>query len=675
MAVGTTGSMVNLYNGTVQAKTIQGNSGGSLRLVGSGGGEYYDLTASNIQGFIKSASVDPITNTLTLTPVHGEPINFRKASAIALTGSWGSTVGSKNVYTVEADDPNHTSHSIRVNTMFSAGNGLFSVGTYQTDLSSNPLSVQETFTTYKLGLNGTKVELQYNSNDEKIPNTPEYNISSELAGAWSAAYSKVVLPSQNTSSAFITVKTPASTSTGGTNGQNTNEYYITADDTHAYIRSGSTIGTIVAQSSIAGWAAAYNQVELPSVEGSTASIIVKTPASSSSASSVQVSTTYTMSSLNNNTVQLKNGSIIVARFSHNKYIEGQNAVTINKGSWSGGQVTFDKSDGTASTKGVKVGLDGSWSGNTYSYTIKDYYDNAQGVTTGYTGTIDATNRYNAGVTEGWSAAYGKVELPNGSDSNTNNYFTIKTPASTSTGGTNGQNSTNYYLTVNNSYAQLRYKTATGNSVIKVTNSGWSNACNAIVLPSAGTTNKMQIKIPDANSPGTVTTITYRITVDNDYAYIKEGAVGDTVIAKNPTSSVYISGQNSVTITKGSWSGGEITFNKSAGTASTKGVRVGLSGSWSGNTYSYTIKDYYDNAQGVTTGYTGTINAPTITPSSAISINSPTWYNSGSSMPSVDATLSTMGGLIKKSQVGYVYFNVTISGVSGRTVYRIPIDTR
>jgi hypothetical protein len=68
----------------------------------------------------------------------------------------------------------------------------------------------------------------------------------------------------------------------------------------------------------------------------------------------------------------------------------------------------------------------------------------------------------------------------------------------------------------------------------------------------------------------------------------------------------------VTITKGSWSSGQVTFTKSAGTASTKGVKVGLSGSWSDNTYSYTIKDYYDNSEGVSTGYTGTITAPTPT---------------------------------------------------------------
>ena len=65
----------------------------------------------------------------------------------------------------------------------------------------------------------------------------------------------------------------------------------------------------------------------------------------------------------------------------------------------------------------------------------------------------------------------------------------------------------------------------------------------------------------------------------------------------------------------------------------------------------------------------------IVPSNDISVNNPTWYNSGSSMPSVDATLSTLGGLISKGKLGYVYFNVTIRGVTGRKVYRIPIDTR
>lgn len=69
-----------------------------------------------------------------------------------------------------------------------------------------------------------------------------------------------------------------------------------------------------------------------------------------------------------------------------------------------------------------------------------------------------------------------------------------------------------------------------------------------------------------------------------------------------------------------------------------------------------------------------VSGSSINPKTAISINNPTWYNSGSSMPSVDATLNTMGGLIAKNKQGYIYFNVTISGVSGNKVYRIPVST-
>lgn len=211
----------------------------------------------------------------------------------------------------------------------------------------------------------------------------------------------------------------------------------------------------------------------------------------------------------------------------------------------------------------------------------------------------------------------------------------------------------------------------------------------------------------------------------------------TGVASIGVGSLYTSGrtagQNEVAITKGAWSGGQIQFTKSAGTANTKGVKVGLSGSWSNGVYSYTIKDYYDNSQGVSTGYSNTISAPnvdvtvgawsggsatvtakhgtkelgrttvsdanliagniksgvtifgvtgtfdtSITPSSDISVNLPSknWYDSGESMPSVDATLNSMGSIINshKNSRGYLYFNVTINGVSGSKVYRIPIGT-
>ena len=82
---------------------------------------------------------------------------------------------------------------------------------------------------------------------------------------------------------------------------------------------------------------------------------------------------------------------------------GKNAVTITKGSWSGGQIAFTKSEGTASTKNVQLtAASASWSGNTASVAIWDgtAADAQHGVNTGYTVTVNAATRYNAGVTDG-----------------------------------------------------------------------------------------------------------------------------------------------------------------------------------------------------------------------------------------------------------------------------------
>jgi len=79
---------VSINNGAVNAKTHQVNSGGKMRFVGSGSGEYYDLTAEILKGMIKTAVVED--NVLTLTPFYGDPINFSKATS--LTGGWSGSV-------------------------------------------------------------------------------------------------------------------------------------------------------------------------------------------------------------------------------------------------------------------------------------------------------------------------------------------------------------------------------------------------------------------------------------------------------------------------------------------------------------------------------------------------------------------------------------------------------
>ena len=81
---GSTNGNVTINNGSVNAKTYQVNSGGSVKWVGGGKGEYYDIGVDVLKNMIKSASVS--NNTLTLTPFYVDPITFSKATT--LTDAW-----------------------------------------------------------------------------------------------------------------------------------------------------------------------------------------------------------------------------------------------------------------------------------------------------------------------------------------------------------------------------------------------------------------------------------------------------------------------------------------------------------------------------------------------------------------------------------------------------------
>ncbi|MBR3740959.1 MAG: hypothetical protein IKN04_10995, partial [Clostridia bacterium] len=85
---------------------------------------------------------------------------------------------------------------------------------------------------------------------------------------------------------------------------------------------------------------------------------------------------------------------------------GKDAVTINKGSWNQGIISFTKSVGAASTKSVQLtAASASWSGNSASVQIWDgtAADAQHGSFTGYTVTVDASARYTAGETAGKNA--------------------------------------------------------------------------------------------------------------------------------------------------------------------------------------------------------------------------------------------------------------------------------
>ena len=89
---------VTINNGKISGKTHQIDSGGELIFSGSQSGEHYNIDVSVLKNMIKSVSLDQDTNTLTLTPFYGNPINFSKATAsVTLVGEWSS-----GVYSVRA---------------------------------------------------------------------------------------------------------------------------------------------------------------------------------------------------------------------------------------------------------------------------------------------------------------------------------------------------------------------------------------------------------------------------------------------------------------------------------------------------------------------------------------------------------------------------------------------
>ena len=81
------------------------------------------------------------------------------------------------------------------------------------------------------------------------------------------------------------------------------------------------------------------------------------------------------------------------------YSDGQNSVTINKGAWSSGAISFTKSAGTDSTKSVSLSLTSVQMTSTdpNKWTVTAYDGNSN---TGASVVVDATSRYTAGETAG-----------------------------------------------------------------------------------------------------------------------------------------------------------------------------------------------------------------------------------------------------------------------------------
>lgn len=100
---------------------------------------------------------------------------------------------------------------------------------------------------------------------------------------------------------------------------------------------------------------------------------------------------------------------------------GQNSVTINKGGWSNGSISFTKSAGTASTKTVSLsGTVGNYDSTAKTYTVSIYDDDIR--YTGLAVTVNASDAFDAGFARYWNCGWRQWGYTNNGGATWNSYY-------------------------------------------------------------------------------------------------------------------------------------------------------------------------------------------------------------------------------------------------------------
>ena len=364
----------------------------------------------------------------------------------------------------------------------------------------------------------------------------------ETAG-WSAAYGKVVVPTSNTSTNAATFKAPASSSTSnpaqntyslvmGNQGDNATNLQMSVNGataitiarfTHNKYSSGET----------AGWTAAYGKVSIPTSNTSTNAATFKAPASASTSNPVQNTYSLSMGNQGDNAMNLQmsvNGAtaITIARFTHNKYSSGETA------GWTAayGKVAVPTSNTSTNAATFKTPNDASTSNpaqNSHALSMSNQGDNAvnlQMATNSGTAITIARfthNKYSAGETAGWTAAYGKVAVPTSNTSS--NSATFKTPNSASTSnpaqnthslsiGNQGDNAVNLLMATNNGTA-ITIARFTHNKYSAGETAGWTAAYGKVSVPGSNTSSSTAtFKTPASSSTSNPVQNTHSLSIGN-----------------------------------------------------------------------------------------------------------------------------------------------------------------
>lgn len=255
----------------------------------SGGATNVDVRFNGSSGSYYIEAFDSVTG----NPITGANLTYqlgRSGNTVQIQGSGGTQISGTDSYTIPLETRSVSANgtytpgsgkvgisSITVNvpsdlpnarTRFNAASGSYYIESYD-NVSGNAISGSSTG--YKLGVSGATVQVQ-TTGGSQISSTPTLALDidtgsvnsagsrtltvkaggsnttktatiTDYASGWTAARGKCSIPVGSATAQSIAVKYPATT----VGGQGTTNYYVTADDTYAYIRAGGTSGTVVAR--------------------------------------------------------------------------------------------------------------------------------------------------------------------------------------------------------------------------------------------------------------------------------------------------------------------------------------------------------------------------------------------------------------------------------------------
>ena len=259
----------------------------------------YQLGRSGTSVQIQDSGGTQITGTAS----YSIPLETKSVTANGTYTPGSGKVGISSItVNVPSDLPNARSR-------FNAASGSYYIEAYD-NVSGNAISGSST--SYKLGFSGSNVQVQ-TTGGSQISSTPTLTLGintgsvnssgsrtltvtaggssttatatiTDYASGWTAARGKCSVPVSSATAQSIAVKIPAST----VGGQDTTNYYVTADDSYAYIRAGGTSGTVVARVSHSAYSNGQTAAGL-SINGSGTNTVTR--ALSSSTKSVSITAT------------------------------------------------------------------------------------------------------------------------------------------------------------------------------------------------------------------------------------------------------------------------------------------------------------------------------------------------------------------------------------------------